>query len=64
MTSSQLSKIKQLREIDRSQPQLLAPVRTPHRYHLRYQIRLQYKKIIECTSARGKLRYAPEAFPR
>lgn len=39
MTSSQLSKIKQLREIDRSQPQLLAPVRSGLRYHLRYQWR-------------------------
>lgn len=47
MTSSQLSKIKQLREIDRSQPQLLEPIRKPQRYHLRYQTGLRTNPIIE-----------------
>jgi hypothetical protein len=37
MTSSQLSKIKQLRELDRIQPQLFEPVRKPQRYQFRYQ---------------------------
>jgi hypothetical protein len=53
MTSSQLSKIKQLREIDRSQPHLLEPVRSGLRYHLRYQWRPvnwpDYRRQEGCT---------------
>ena len=52
MTSSQLSKIKQLREIDRIQPQLLEPVRSTLRYHLRYQSSLRTNLIIEVRTSK------------